>query len=186
MLDDLLARDEIATIELAQTTFSHLRMGGELFKLTYRYKAEAYMKPGEQGLPALHWHHPMLLHYNVPKATIYVASKAGEPAMVSQEIEEAVGTVLHGWRDWRTDLFGSNKAAAAHLFQENLSDGYGILMGGAPLPVARAVLAVCDKHGIKTTIFGNLNELPKTPPKYCLLTIGSCYVIAEGLACVRL
>ena len=183
MLTELIAQETIATIKLAQTTFSHLQIDGKLYKLAYKHKAEAFMKPGVQGLISLYQRHPMLLHYNEPKVAIYIASRADDPAGVSQEIEEAIGGVLHGWRDWRIDLFGNNKAAAAHLFQENLRDGYGILLGGAPVSVARAMLAVCDRHSIRTTILGDLDEVPSEPPIYSLLTIGPCHAIAKGFDC---
>ncbi len=183
MLDDLFRHDRIATIKLAQTTFSHIQLEGELFKLTYQHKAEAYIKPGTQGLLSLHQHHPMLLSYNEPKVTIYVGSKVEAPREVAQEIEEAASLVFQGWRDWRINLFGNNKPAAELLFQDNLRTGYGTLMGGAPVSVARAVLAVCDRYGVRTTVFGDINAEPVEPPIYKILTIGPCYVIAKNFEC---
>lgn len=181
-LSEFVAGQPVATITLAQTTYLHLSTAAGAFRVDFRRKAAAYLKPRKQGIVQLLPHHPLLLWYNEWRATLYINSRPADPQALFTDLEQALTSLLQGGYDWRTTLFGRNQAGAAALLLQNLTHGSGILLDRAPVSAIRTVVAICEQHGVATKAFGLPTPDQAPPPLYTLLLIGPCYVVAQAFS----
>ena len=128
---------------------------------------------------AHHATHPLLLHYNEDRTTLYINSRPENPQALLEDIEAAVDSIFQGWHDWRCVLWGNRLKSAVELTTQNITQGSGILLDNAPASIVKAVVAVCEKHGAATRFFGSLSWNPLPHEAYSVLLIGSCYVVAR-------
>ncbi|AIZ65330.1 hypothetical protein PK28_16670 (plasmid) [Hymenobacter sp. DG25B] len=175
-----IAQHPTATITRAQTTYLELQTEEGSYRIKFKEKAEAKLKPGHGGALACFTQHPLLLVHNEETATVYLHSKPKDPQALREEIQQAITALYQGWRDWRSHFFGWRYAGAEHLLVRNLTEGSGMLLERAPASVAQVVLAACEKYGAATTVFGSAAPDPTVPAVFCLLCLGSSYVIAKG------
>lgn len=181
MLSELIELRQRATILFAQTTYLHLSVGTDTFRVDFERRVEARLKPGKHGSLVLHAQHPLLLRYNEASATLYISSKPTNPQALQDDVHQAIVAILQGWRDWCSSLFGfgGNKDARVALLAQNLAQGSGILLDQAPASIVRAVVAVCVQHGVMTNVFGSIESDSTASPLFQVLLVGSCYVIAK-------
>lgn len=185
MLTSLIPEDELVTVAVAQTTFAVLTTPKARFRIDFIDKAEAYLKPGMRGNFKSYSEHPLLLSYTSRSAEVYINSRPGDPEGLLAEIRKRIEAIFQGWRDWRCVLSG-RKSAGEKQFKQNLLDGSGLLLPGAPIVVAKAVIEACTDYGASTYILGDIGTpLPVASPSLLLL-IGEGYVIAKDFRVVEL
>jgi hypothetical protein len=185
MLTSLIPEDEIVTIAVAQTTFAVLTTPKARFRIDFIDKAEAYLKPGMRGNFKSYSEHPLLLSYNSRLAEVYINSRPEDPEGLLAEIRKRIEAIFQGWRDWRCVLSGRRSAGEKQL-KQNLRDGSGLLLPGAPTVVAQAVIEACTDYGASTYVLGDIgNTLPVASPSL-LLVVGKGYVIAKEFRVVEL
>jgi hypothetical protein len=185
MLESLIPDDEMVTVAVAQTTFAVLTMPKARFRIDFIDKAEAYLKPGMRGKFRSCSAHPLLLSYNSRLVEVYINSRTQDADGLFAEIRERIEFAFQGWRDWRFVLAGGKRAGENQLLQ-NLRDGSGLLLPGAPVIVAQAVVEACTKYEASTYVLGDIkNTLPVASP-FHLLLVGEGYVIAKDFRIVEL
>lgn len=178
MLDSFIDYYREATITRAQTTYLDVVVATEVFRVQYHDKVEGWVKPGTQGQLAQATDHPLLWDYNGPRETVYLSQPARDPPRLVTELQHAVTTGTHGWRSLERYLFLRHKLNALALLAQNLADGSGLLLQGAPVTVAEMVRATCHQHGATTYTLPPILGAPIALPRRVLL-IGRCYVIAR-------
>jgi hypothetical protein len=184
MLDNLSSINQTVTVMVAQTTFAVLSTPEQRYRIEYLEKAEACLKPGMRGPLISYSAHP-LLSYNSRLAEVYINSRPQDADGLLTEIRERIEGVFQGWRDWRCVLSGRGNAGEVQL-RQNLLDGSGLLLPGAPAIVAQAVIEACTEYGASTYVRGDIeNTLPVTP-SFHLLLIDKGYVIAKGFRATEL
>jgi len=181
MLDAFIEQYATATITRTQTTFLDLAVTTGTFRVHYRDKAEFLIRNGANGALAHGTEHPLLWDYNGPWNTLYVSGAAPDPPALVDALQRAVAIASHQWRALDRYLFGSNPANSLALLEQNLADGSGLVLEGAPVVIAQAVSQVCQQHGAATYSLAPLGPAPApvTEP-FSVLFIGTCYVIARG------
>ena len=185
MLDSLIPNDVLVTVAVAQTTFAVLTTPKARFRVDFIDKAEAYLKPGMRGNFSSYSEHPLLLSYNSRLAEVYINSRPEDPDGLLVEICKRIEAIFQGWRDWRCVLSG-RKSTGEKQLKQNLLDGSGLLLPGAPIVIAKAVIEACTDYGASTYVLGDIgNTLPVASPSLLLL-IGEGYVIAEDFRAVEL
>jgi hypothetical protein len=186
MLTSLIPEDELVTVAVAQTTFAVLTTPKARFRIDFIDKAEAYLKPGMRGnFKSYSEHHPLLLNYNSRLVEVYINSRPQDPEGLFAEIRERIESVFQSWRDWRCVLPG-RKSAGEKQLKQNLLDGSGLLLPGAPIVVAQSIIEGCTKYGASTYVLGDIgNTLPIASPFYLLL-VGEGYVIAKDFRITEL
>ncbi len=185
MLTSLIPDGELVTVAVAQTTFAVLTTPKARFRIDFIDKAEAHLKPGMRGNFKSYSEHPLLLSYNSRLEEVYINSRPEDPEGLLAEIRKRIEAIFQGWRDWRYVLSG-RKSAGEKQLKQNLLDGSGLLLPGAPPVVAQAVIEACTDYGASTYILGDIgNTLPVASP-YFLLLIGEGYVIAKDFRVVEL
>ena len=97
------------------------------------------------------------------------------------DLAVATGRFRVHYRDKAEFLVRKGANGALALLKQNLADGSGLLLEGAPVVIAQAVSEVCQQHGAATYSLAPLGPAPApvTEP-FSLLFIGTCYVIARG------
>jgi len=185
MLDSLIPNEAMVTVAVAQTTFAVLSTPLARFRIDFIDKAEAYLKPGMRGSFKSYSEHPLLLNYNSRLAEVYINSRPEDPEGLLAEICKRIESIFQGWRDWRCVL-AYQKSAGEKRLKQNLLDGSGLLLPGAPIVVAKAVIEACTDYGASTYVLGDIgNTLPVASPSLLLL-IGEGYVIAKDFRIVEL
>ena len=181
MLDAFIEQYATVTISRAQTTYLDLAVATGTYRVHYRDKAEFLVRNGANGRLVHCTEHPLLWDYNGPWDTLYVSGPAPDPAALVEALQRAVSTASHQWRALDRYLFGRNRANSLALLEQNLADGSGLLLEGAPLVIAQAVTEVCQQHGAATYSLAPLGPAPApvTEP-FSVLFIGACYVIVRG------
>ncbi len=183
---DFITLYKTATIVLLQTTYMHLVVEGKQYKVTFKDKAEFQLKRSASGEPTHYATHPLLLFHNEPRTTLYINSKPKHPQLLIEALEGKIISVFQGWQDWRKVLYGNNKAAAVTIVQQNILQGSGILLDYAPSSIVKAVVAVCEQHGVATRYFGSLEEKSSPRGQFSVLFIGTCYVVARDFQVAEL
>jgi hypothetical protein len=173
MLDVPIPDNQMVTVMVAQTTFAVLTMPGKSFRIDYVEKKEARLKPGMRGEFLSNTEHPLLMAYNTSLVSVYVNSRLPEPDDLLADIQQRIEGVFQGWRDWQWFLNGGAKQ-----LRKNIVDGSGLLMAGAPVPIAQAMIEACEKYGVSTYVHGKM-EAQLVKPLHHLLLIGQGYVIAR-------
>ena len=179
MLDVFIEQYATATITRTQTTYLDLAVATGTFRVHYRDKAEFLIRNGANGMLAHGTAHPLLWDYNGPWNTLYVSGPAPDPPALVDALQSAVATASHQWRALDRYLFGANRANSLALLKQNLADGSGLLLEGAPVVIAQAVSEICQQNGTATYSLAPLGPAPVTEP-FSVLFIGTCYVIARG------
>ena len=176
MLDAFIEQYATAIITRTQTTYLDLAVPSGTFRIQYRDKAEFLVRKGANGVLAHYTEHPLLWDYNGPWNTLYVSAAAPNPPALVNALQGAVATASHQWRALDRYLFGSNRANSLALLGQNLADGSGLLLEGAPVAIAQAVSQVCQQHGAATYSLAPLGPAPApvTEP-FSVLFIGTCY-----------
>lgn len=185
MIDNLIRTDATATVAVAQTTFVVLTMPQARFRIDFVEKAEVHLKPGMRGKISRFLEHPLLLNYNSPLVEVYINSRPSDPAGLFAEIHRRIEDVFQGWRNWRCVLSGRGSAGENQL-RQNLLDGSGLLLPGAPTVVAQAIIEACTEYEASTYVRGDItNTLPVISPMHLLL-VGEGYVIAKDFHIMEL
>ncbi|ALD21320.1 hypothetical protein [Hymenobacter sp. DG25A] len=180
MFTEFIEEHPTGTITRAQTTYLELQTEKGSFRIEFKEKTEAKLKPGRGGALAYFTHHPLLLIHNEDTATVYIHSKPIDPQALREEIHQSISALYQGWRDWRSHFFGWHYEGAESLLVQNLAQGSGMILDRAPASVAKLLLAACEKYGAATSVFGSAEPDPTTPVVFSLFFIGSYYVIAKG------
>lgn len=181
MLESFIEQHQDATIVRTQTTYLDLAVASGLVRIHHRGKAEFLLKKGARGALAHMTEHPLLWDYNGPRDTVYLSGPALDPPTLVEALRGAVVIASRKWRTLDRYLFGGNPDAALALLEQNLADGSGLLLEGAPLPIAQAAVEVCRQHGTATYNLPPLRpeHIPSVAP-YSVLFIGACYIVAQG------
>jgi hypothetical protein len=181
MLSDFIERYNEATIVATQSTYLDLQVAAGVFRLYYVDKVEFRLKKGTHGPLAHYSHHPLLVDYQQPHATVYVTSQASNPDGLWQDIAQAVARASNNWRSANSYLLqwrhGADRWAVA---KQNLVDGRGLLVEAAPLAIAEAVVEACTRHGATTSLLAAPEPRLGPVPPFGVLFIGSCYVVARS------
>lgn len=172
MMQVPIANNQIVTVMVAQTTFVVLTIPGKRFRIDFLNKVEAHLKPGMRGAFIKAVEHPLLMQYNDPLVTVYINSRPQELQELFEEIKRRIQVQLQSWRDWSSVTLGLK------IFRQNLLDGSGMLLQGAPASIAQAVMDACTEYNV-STYTDPTGGAPLTRPKYHLLLIGAGYVIAQ-------
>ncbi|UOQ51678.1 hypothetical protein [Hymenobacter cellulosivorans] len=186
MPDSPIPDNQMVTVMVAETTFAVLTMPGRKFRVDFVEKAEARLKPGMRGESMSCSEHPLLLSLNSRLVDVYITSRPQNPRQLLAEIRKRIQLVFQEWRDWRCVLFGRGAFGESHL-RRNLLDGSGLLLSGAPLSVAQAVMNACTEHGVSAYFLGEIENSPLASPTFHLLLVGDKgYVIAQDFRFVEL
>jgi hypothetical protein len=110
--------------------------------------------------------HPLLLDYQEPHASIYVAGVGGNPSMILSELREALLAATLRWRDASTYLNAASEAV--------LADGYGMLFRG-PESLGKIVVAILSNAQISHSLLPS--GRPTVPVQ--VMVAGDNWVIAE-------
>ena len=181
MLDAFIEQYATATVTRAQTTYLDLAVATGTYRVYYRDKAEVLIRNGATGGLVHGTAHPLLWDYNGPWDTLYVSGAAPDPPALVEALQRTVATASHQWRALDRYLVGSNRANSLALLEQNLADGSGLLLEGAPVVIAQAVSVVCQQHGATTYSMAPLGPAPAPVTEhFSVLFIGACYVIARG------
>lgn len=182
MLDAFIEQYATATITRTQTTFLDLAVTTGTFRVHYRDKAEFLVRNGANGALAHFTEHPLLWDYNGPWNTLYVSGAAPDPPALARALHKAVASASHQWRALDRYLNGQNRASSLALLDQNLADGSGLLVEGAPVVIAQAVADVCRQHGAATYSLAPPSSTPVLVPEpFSLLFIGTCTSLPETL-----
>ena len=181
MLDAFIEQYATATITRTQTTYLDLAVATGTFRVHYRDKAEFLIRNGVTGVLAHCIEHPLLWDYNGPCNTLYVSGAAPDPPALVDALQRAVATASYQWRALDRYLPGSNQANSLALLEQNLADGSGLLVEGAPGVIAQAISEICQEYGAATYSLTPLGPtpVPVTEP-FSVLFISACYTIARG------
>jgi hypothetical protein len=185
MLDNFSLINQTVTVMVAQTTFTVLSTPEQRYRIEYLEKAEACLKPGMRGSLISCSAHPLLLSYNSRLVEVYVNSRPQDADGLLTEIRERIEAVFQGWRDWRCVLSGKGNAGEVQL-RQNLLDGSGLLLPGAPALVAQAVIEACTEYGALTYVRGDIENMLPVTSSFHLLLIDKGYVIAKGFRVIEL
>ncbi|SFQ79395.1 hypothetical protein [Hymenobacter arizonensis] len=182
MLTDWLTHPRQATIIQAQTTYVRVAVAptNAPFRLDFRAKKEARLKPGAHGAITHHTTHPLLLDHNEPAVQLFLTSRPHDPQALGAAIVHCVDAFSQGWRDVPHYLCRWHRFQAVARVQQTLQEGSGVLLYHAPASLAKAVIGVCQQHGVATKHFGDPDGVLARPdPPSSVVLIGSNYVIAE-------
>jgi hypothetical protein len=185
MLDSLIPNEAMVTVAVAQTTFAVLTTPHARFRIDFIDKAEAYLKPGMRGELVSCVEHPLLLSYNSHLGEVYINSRPSDPEGLFAEIHKRIEAVFQGWRNWRCVLSGRGNAGENQL-RQNLRDGSGLLLPGAPAIVAQAVIEACTEYGASTYVRGDIRNTLPVASLFQLLLIGKGYILAKGFRITEL
>ena len=182
MLDSLIEQHREATIVRTQTTYLDLAVSSGTVRLHYWDKVEFSLKNGIRGVLGHVTEHPLLWNYNGPCDTVYLSGPAPDPPALIEALYQAVDIASDHWRTLNCYLLGFSRAGALAQLERNLTDGSGLLVQGAPVPLVKAVVAVCQQHGTPTYTLSL--TMPRSEPApvaapFSVLFIGACYVIAR-------
>jgi hypothetical protein len=180
MLDALIDQNQEAAIVRTQTTYLEVVVATRTFRIDYRDKVEFVIRTGTQGKLAHLREHPLLWDYNGPRDTVYLSGPAADPPALVEALHRTVATASQHWRTLERYLFGFNRANSLTLLEQNIADGSGLLLQGAPLPIVRAVVEVAHQHGAATYTLAPLpsEPIPVAAP-YTVLFLDACYIIAR-------
>jgi hypothetical protein len=173
LLPDFLAHYPSATVTFTQTTYVELATAGGMYHLDLIDKAEFRLRKGTGGALAHYTTHPLLSNHNELLLTLYINSKPADPKALLEAIEQRIGQLTQGWREWHTYLLQWEVTCT------NVRKGLGLLLRSAPVSLAREVIAVCEQHGVATRYFEPTLDLPPLERPFSVLFIGANYVVAR-------
>ena len=174
-LQNHVSNGAVGHLTRVQTTFVEIIVEKIAYRIDFRGKREFAVKAGAFSSLEILAHHPLLLDYTEPKATLYFSAAPVDAEAFLTDLQAANGAVFGNWRDLKRYL--NPQMSPQTLLRTN----GGMLLHG-PLPLVLRAHAIAEAHRMQTSI--TRGKAITSPPQ--ILLLDRHYIIAEQFFSERL